>query len=257
MPFWVGDPLRGFGRNQPGGWIYNVLPYVEANSIRQLPDDGDADRITEQQKTSAAGMIQIPLEVMQCPTRRPARPYPYVLNTEWDVLDAASVDRVARSDFAANGGDAFDDKFPFLTVKGDVDQSRFSSIDAKVAWADTDAMNGVCFMRSEIRAAQIEDGLSNTYLIGEKYVDVGASEIGWDPGDNHSMYQGFDRDIVRWAGPAYAPHRDQEGLDASQSFGSIHPEHFNMLLCDGSVHVIDYSIDLEVHRAAANRHDAK
>ena len=27
--YWVGDPDRGFGKEQPGGWAYNLLPFFE------------------------------------------------------------------------------------------------------------------------------------------------------------------------------------------------------------------------------------
>lgn len=30
---WVGDPDRGFGVDQPGGWIFNVLPFLEQNDL--------------------------------------------------------------------------------------------------------------------------------------------------------------------------------------------------------------------------------
>ena len=27
--WWVGDPDRGYAKNQPGGWVYNILPGLE------------------------------------------------------------------------------------------------------------------------------------------------------------------------------------------------------------------------------------
>jgi len=258
ITMWVGDPLRGFGKDQPGGWIYNILPYVEANGIHRLPDDGDPERITDQQLAATAGMIQLPLPIMQCPSRRLPRAYPYILTDPiWDPVNSNKTQKVARSDYAANGGDTFDEDFPFFRLDGTIDSKSYPSMDKGMVWASTDIFNGICFVRSTIGSHHVSDGLSNTYLIGEKYLNPEHYKNGFDPGDNHSMYQGFDRDIIRWASSNFLPQQDQEGRTLSETFGSVHLSGLSMVFCDGSVRQIAYDIDPEIHRSSANRQDIK
>ncbi len=38
---WTGDPDRGFGKGQPGGWAYSLLPYMEGGATYKL-GKGDA-----------------------------------------------------------------------------------------------------------------------------------------------------------------------------------------------------------------------
>ena len=33
---WTGDPDRGFGARQPGGWVYNSLPYMGLDMIHDI-----------------------------------------------------------------------------------------------------------------------------------------------------------------------------------------------------------------------------
>src|SRR5690242_9173257 len=36
---WVGDADRGYGQQQPGGWIYNILPFIEQRAKHDMPKD--------------------------------------------------------------------------------------------------------------------------------------------------------------------------------------------------------------------------
>ena len=36
---WIGDPDRGFDYRQPGGWVYNSLPYLEQTGLHELQSD--------------------------------------------------------------------------------------------------------------------------------------------------------------------------------------------------------------------------
>src|SRR6476659_9581645 len=51
--FWVGDADRGFKRDQPGGWIYNLLPYVEEDAKYRLAGDGNRETISAAQQLGA------------------------------------------------------------------------------------------------------------------------------------------------------------------------------------------------------------
>ena len=55
---WAGDPDRGIGKQQPGGWTYQILPYIEQQALFDLGADGQADVVTAQQKMGTA-MIRL------------------------------------------------------------------------------------------------------------------------------------------------------------------------------------------------------
>lgn len=130
------------------------------------------------------------------------------------------------------------------------------SVAAKVNRADgglPDLQNGLVFRMSAVPAAAVRDGMSATYLLGEKYVAGGLAEAGTDAGDTASLLVGYSDDNLRWAYDA--PLQDQRGLSRPQAFGSQHPSAFNMALADGSVRSIPYDIDPAVHTALAGRND--
>ena len=59
---------------------------------------------------------------------------------------------------------------------------------------------GVVFTHSAVTMADIEDGCSNTYLIGEKYVNPDFYTGPGDSSDNQSWNIGVDWDTVRYTG---------------------------------------------------------
>ena len=61
----------------------------------------------------------------------------------------------------------------------------------------SDEMNGVSFQRSEIKTSHIVDGLSHTYLVGERYIDPLQYETGVDLSDNETWCTGYDNDNFR------------------------------------------------------------
>jgi prepilin-type N-terminal cleavage/methylation domain-containing protein/prepilin-type processing-associated H-X9-DG protein len=234
---WVGDPDRGTDHTQPGGWVYNILPFVEQDNLHRLGAGGtDA-----QKKAASAQCVQTPLPLFNCPTRRQPVTYP---NSK-SYRNTNAVSAVARGDYAACAGDQEVDEFE----PGPPD---LASGDGNYPWHSTDGLTGVIFQRSEIRIADVTNGCSNTYLVGEKYLNPDNYFNGTGQADNECLYAGFDNDNCRDTHDS--PKRDLRGYSDPYRYGSAHPSGLNMVYCDGSVRYINYSVELAVHRRAGNRH---
>ncbi len=264
---WVGDADRGCDLEQPGGWIYNSLPYMDQ---QPLHDMGIGTDPTGTNPTAAAKMAanslrsSTPLAAFNCPSRRALGLYPttnYVpANYNKDVA-------VAKSDYAANGGDNYCSPGTMgIWPGGDCGNSDCGpSTSTMPSLATAQQLRiqvqnfgptGIVCAMYACSAAEITDGLSNTYLAGEKYLEPQDYVNGTNLGDNENLYIGDNEDISRYTdntnGP---PAQDRKGLISSHIFGSSHINGFNACMCDLSVRVINYTINPAVHQYLGNKSD--
>jgi prepilin-type N-terminal cleavage/methylation domain-containing protein len=276
--FWLGDADRGFGKDQPGGWMYNLLPYCEQNDLYNLASDGDPYVLTRDQRVGASHIVESPLTILNCPARRANRPYPLTAHAGGtDGFFNSNMPMVAgRSDYAINSGHAYNEwhfdplgKGPRSYADADLwtanrtwgsDQSRF------LQFANgEETMTGVSFERSKVTIRQVTDGLTNTYLVGERYIPDSDYETGLNMGDNETWCTGFNNDNYRSTGwvvgnkfvPATPLHDSArvQGEVTLGRFGSAHPDAWSASYCDGSVRTMAYTIDWRVHRDLGNRGD--
>lgn len=111
-----------------------------------------------------------------------------------------------------------------------------------------DRQDGLVVRMGTIRAGNVIDGLSNVYLVGEKYVRADAYEGGVDPADGSILYAGYSASNVRWADELPVMDTKDDHLSA---FGSAHSGSWNVALGDGSVRSMNYDIDSKVHKNLA------
>lgn len=242
---WLGEPDRGTDRKQPGGWIYQLLPFIEQDNLAGW----GAGLPREQQLQINSQLASRPLALMNCPSRRRKGPFP---NTELHgYYNCAGIpELLAHSDYAACATDGNFHDEPLGSGPPDLqtgDNPRFW----KLPWYQTTEFTGVIFLRSEIRITDIRNGSSNTYLVGEKHVNPLQYYTGKDEGDSEAMFTGMDGCISR--STAAPPIRDTRYFSDHLHFGSAHQAGCNMLYCDGRVEVVAYSVAPAVHKKAGNR----
>ena len=257
---WVGDPDLGFGTRQPGDWEFSILPFVDLKTIHNMAKGQTGNT----KKAIITTMAATPVGLYNCPTRRASIAYPWLISVWYnnyaaDEMNAPTV--AARGDYAINAGCSYDQwgGGPGSYADGLSSTYNWPSFTGVAGVTDL-GLDGVSYMHSTVTLKQITDGLSHTYLVGEKYLTPDGYNNGLYGSDNECLYSGFDNDNFRvsgWTGGYLPPSRDRVGYDNSDCFGSAHPASWNASFCDGSVHSISYDIDQVLHSYLANRRDKR
>jgi prepilin-type N-terminal cleavage/methylation domain-containing protein len=250
---WMGEPDLGFGERQPGGWIYNILPFVEEGTIRDM-----GAGVTDVAKKHAllAERDATPIATFVCPTRRGVQAWPKVT---FPVPNGYVSPADARACYAVNVGDPVDSH----TGPAPSSLAEYDTY----AWTDKSVLfemyRGISYERSKIRVRHVSDGMSKTYMVGERYMNPDTYATGLSPDDDWAMYTGQQDDQSRsvWydreSGESYVPMRDRPGYVSRYRFGGPHEAGAYFAFCDGSVTLIDYSVNPEIHWRLGIRDDGQ
>lgn len=220
-------------RNQKlagGTWITQTLYFLEQASLA-APLARLAEFPVLTPTPEIEHIVRTPVPTLHCPTRRDAKAYPLI-----QPYTARYGSRGARTDYAMNGGPAL-----------------VSETDHRVIINQYD---GAWVLGRRIKLNRVFDGLSYTYLLGEKAMDTLRYETGNGFGDRSPIAGWNDTMVsthsyVRFA--ARPPQIDSiNNCLVCHDFGSAHPAGWNAAMTDGSVRLIGYSVDMEIHRANAS-----
>ena len=269
---WTGDPDRGFGKDQPGGWFFNILPYIEQEQLHDLGTGltGAARTQAYQQRDETI------LAVANCPSRRKGGPF---LVSEWLVpisgdgkggVVSYTMPRGARCDYAINVGDetGFDGNCQSTSPR------NYTSTSSAFPPPSSE-YTGISYCGTAVKLRQITDGLTNTIALGERWI---APEVYEDQGlwaaDDWCQYTGFQDDTVRstfydGVNKTHTPRQDTDNfsdIGGSSSnklslaiprevFGSPHAGGCIFSMCDGSVDMVEYDVDPQVFRRLGDRGD--
>jgi prepilin-type N-terminal cleavage/methylation domain-containing protein len=236
---WAGDPDRGFNIQQPGGFLYNILPFIDQANLWRI----GAGATASQKPTLLAQTVATPLAIYDCPSRRVMAVTPY---NDPGYVNVVTPPNTAKADYAGNSGDQFNGFYgPSSLAQGDSGTFPFPSGGL--------VMSGICYDRSTVRMSHITDGASATLLAGEKYLNPDSYLNGTDGADNDGWDLGYDWDVNRFG--YTPPMQDTAGYADFPAFGSAHPNGFCVSFCDGSIHVLNYAIDPTLFANLSNRAD--
>ncbi len=264
---YVGDPDRGFGKGQPGGWIYSLLPFLDQNGLYQIgKGQGESGRSETTPKIQNSVVLTTPLSVFICPSRRSVKAFQNNANLRTYNNSDFSDDVIALTDYAASSGAWVPSEYSV-------------TYNTKIHKIFPDNReNGIIYACSETTINDIRDGTSNTYLVGEKGL-AAASYYTEGSKDRCSMYGGVSGryqhnnrhtgriehgvslvdGVITPKGAAtynYTSSPKQDTGSEYGAFGSAHSGSFGMVMADGSVQSIDYEIEPWVHACLGSRKDA-
>jgi hypothetical protein len=245
---WSGDADRGYGERQPGGLFYNILPFMEFKQLHDLNAKGN--------QAGGKLMCETPVDLFRCPSRGQASTHPFMNSTTPINLGSQRPKVMAPTDYAGNAGDTFSGISNGPDSYADADNwtrtGRWKSEGGSITYN-----NGLFGVHFVIKPKEIVDGLSHTFLVLERYICPDAYNTGTHWSNDQGWNEAYDYDVVRWTSldPSYQPMRDRRGDFNEFRFGGSHPQTFNVVMADCSVHAMRYDVDPETYRRLGNRKD--
>ena len=241
---WTGDPDRGFGKQQPGGWTYIILPYIELKSLFDM-GKGQADA---QKRAMAKTRFETPVELLYCPSRRAAVAYPFAVSNT--IYNSDMPTCWGKNDYCANSGDNPPNGIPggpSSLAAGD--NGSYNS-----SWAPNSDRNGIVFVKSAVKIRDIIDGTSRTVMLGEGYLNRDYYNSSLGDSNDQGWATAYDYNVNRWA-DGDPPLRDAPGYISNTRFGGTHAYSCYFVFCDGSVRGMSYDVDGELFRRVCVRND--
>jgi prepilin-type processing-associated H-X9-DG protein len=282
-----GKPL---GPDRQGiGWGYQILPYIEEGTAQQL--------------TTTEQLQQVVISIYVCPSRRPPRtgwsaafngviafmdyagavPCTYTSPARTAKYDPATTVPFELPDVATLGRSFYGGAA--ATGPEPPDNALYDGVIVRCPWLwqRTDAASGkqIGVFRSRVtglvKFADILDGTSKTFMIGEKYVRSDNYEGSFGAtnrnSDDRGWADGWDADFMRSS--CTVPIQDGNGIGWNTNvqltnyfadgpfpvqgyynvfhFGSAHTGGINAVYADGSVQTITYEVDPIVFNALGTR----
>ncbi len=246
-------PPARVGRDAYATWPILVAPFLEAQNLAHL---WDITKIYQDQTDPLARTTT--LKVFFCPSRRLPMTSPPDQNGT-DGTDGNGHLEGACGDYACCDGDGN------VRNTKSANGAMISPLVVNPNVGDNNPYpKPIVSFRSRTNFSSITDGLSSTLLVGEKHVREG--ELGWAADGDDAYYSGYSYSSAQRSAGWYI---DSKGArqnkplmkmtDAASTirFGSWHAGICNFVFCDGSVHALPDSIDIDVLRRLAVRNDGE
>jgi len=242
-----------------GTWARQLLPYIEQTAA---VSQWDSQLAYHNQEKS---LREIQVQIYFCPTRRS----PPQLSVSGDGIEPGGVGEQfggAPSDYASSVGHTrsnWDFTRPPTNPANPFDMGKLATGALILAEErEGDCIGGqpdALYQRHKAltRFATIEDGLSNTFFLGEKQLAAEGMNEGVVPFNDGSVFNSNSLlNTGRFAGPGFALGRGP-GEPHNENFGSWHPGICNFLMGDGRVISASNETDTVVLGQLANRHDGE